>query len=297
MKQKIISTSIYVVFLLMVCTMVLMVGCSSGSLRVRKQLVSMPNSQLKMVLEKNLAATGGMDNWLKVRQLTANALSTILSRGGGRSLVQEVYKVDLSKAACSIAETSYEPGGALQEILSSSGSIKISRRINGKNLLYKADQLAGAAVRLRLLLQGFTGARGLLHNGVSLRYAGLDRKEGKLFHKVEVTGNLLPDGKTSGKNCDLLVLWFNTRSFQLDRLWLRYHLKQKTNTGNAVGYIAARVLGYKTVDMALDGSHSVSLKLPEQIEISYSNSYQQFSSSDIFILDISSWQGVVGKQH
>ncbi|MCK4627660.1 MAG: hypothetical protein KAT56_01585, partial [Sedimentisphaerales bacterium] len=137
--------------------------------------------------------------------------------------------------------------------------------------------------------QALTGCATLLREGLSLRYEGLERQGGRNNHKVEVSGRLLNRNKSTGglfekatfwKNRspektldDIAVLWINTETSLIERIWLRY---QKPHRPKEFGYMAVNVLDYEQVGK---------VKLPQRLEFVPTDEHQHFSRQNMMTVE------------
>ena len=102
-----------------------------------------------------------------------------------------------------------------------------------------------------------------------------------LAGKIEVTGALLPsptDDEYQGGN--LLVVWIESQTHQISRLWLRYYQRDKN-----FGYIALNIGNYENV--------AGGFLLPTYISYSHSDRHQQFSEQQMMTVEFQKLQTVM----
>jgi len=248
-------------------------GCASRIQKMQDRLDLLEDARLNSTIRKSIAASGGIDAWSSVRQITGDVIATIFETQEFRPMITQLHRiVPDDKVAISIA--SHEPGGVLQEQLDRKGVVSIMLD-RAKEPIHETDpdKLYGAAIKLRLLAQGMTGAAGLCREDLFLRYVGSERQGGRLMHKIEVTGALLgPAEQTDLDKAVLLLVWIDAETYLFDRLWLRYPL-----VDGKFGYIAANCENYQKLPEGL--------VLPSRIELVHSDKYQQFSHRGIMALE------------
>jgi len=207
--------------------------------------------QLNAVVRKNIEAMGGIDAWSRGQQIKARAIASVFEPDGSRSLLEQQHVIAIDTAgAFSVLISNDEPIGKSTEQLTNDGKV-IRRQQIGDSVvpLENQEELDGAKLKLSLEAHAMTGAAGLLQDGLSLRYVGLERKGGRLHHKIEATGQVLNRDLAEYKVVDdLLVAWVDAETYLFDRLLLRYQLPSKPDK---FGYIAVNVGDYQRAGRGL----------------------------------------------
>jgi len=257
---------------------VLTTGCANPTEKMWERLFELGDTRLQTVLQQSLAISGGVVAWSRLEQIDGQAIATVYEQTGGKALVDQQCQVKPGKKVA-LSLTSHEPAGVLTEVLNTKGNPRIFLQGLSKTQ-YETDpkKLYGAAIKLRVLMQAMMGPAGLLQEGLELRYAGQERKGGRLMHKIEVTGDLLPavsaDGYQAG---NLLVVWIDSQTHRVSRLWLRYYKHNKT-----FGYLALNIGDFEKV--------SGGLFLPRYIAYAHSDRHQQFSQQQIMTVEFQKLQ-------
>jgi hypothetical protein len=269
------------ILLVLLTAAVLTTGCANPVEKMRERIFALGDTRLKTALQQSLAVSGGLEAWGRLEQIDGQAIATVYEQEGGKAMIEQQCRFKPDKKVV-VSVTSHEPAGVLTEVLDRKGNPNIY--LQG---LAKAQQesdpekLYGAAIKLRVLAQAMMGPAGLLGEDMALRYAGQERKGGRLMHKIEVTGDLLPavseDGYASG---NLLAVWIDGQTHQIRRLWLRYYKHDKT-----FGYVALDIGDYEKV--------SGGLSLPRYIAYAHSDRHQQFSQQQIMTIEFQELQAEV----
>ncbi len=261
------------IWLALMAAAALTTGCSNPVEEMNERIFKLGDTRLKTVLQQSLSASGGVEAWGRLEQIDGHGIATVYEREGGKVLIEQQSQFKPDKKIV-VSVTSYEPEGVLTEVLDRKGNPQIYLQGMAQEQ-YERDpeKLYGAAIKLRVLGQAMMGPAGLLRDNLSLRYAGQERKGGRLMHKIEVTGDLLPavsdDGYTSG---NLLTVWIDDETHQIRRLWLRYYKHDKT-----FGYVALDIGNYEKIPSGLN--------LPRYIAYAHSDRYQQFSEEQIMTME------------
>ena len=134
-----------------------------------------------------------------------------------------------------------------------------------------------------------------------MRYVGLERKGGRLTHKIEISGEMIVGAKEEesspkprfdlssvgefvasfkGKNKeyegdDQLVVWIDSETYLIDRLLLRY--RDGLDPAEGFRYLGANVGGYQEV---VEG-----MALPRYIGVVRSDRYHQFSEQEVLRIE------------
>jgi len=267
------------IWLVLLAAAVLTTGCANPVERMRERVFRLGDTRLKTVLQQSLAVSGGIEAWGRLETIDGEAIATVYEREGGKALIEQQCQFTPGKKNVAVSLLSHEPGGVLTEVLDRKGNPHIYLQGQAKER-YESDpeKLYGAAIKLRVLAHAMMGPAGLLAEELSLRYAGQERKGGRLMHKIEVTGELLPaasdDGYTSG---NLLAVWIDGQTHQIRRIWLRYYKHDTT-----FGYVALDIGEYEKVPGGL--------MLPRYIAYAHSDRHQQFSQQQIMTIEIQNLQ-------
>ena len=263
-------------------------GCAGRADKMHEQLVKMPDVELHGIIRQGLAASGGLDSWAQTTQIDGDAIVTIFDNDRSKTFIEQQQKIVTTKNRLEIWLTSTSPQGTELERLSADG--KISMMLLGGQKPVKIDDpavLGGSLVKLKIISQAITGAAGLLQEGYRLQYAGLERQGGRPMHKIAVSGSLVRDQKAKkdkehpdDDNDELLVIWLDSQTQLVDRLWLKY---RKLGEPRQYGYIAAAVSEYAQVGS--DELDDNELVLPHRIEFLRCDQHQQFSQEAIMAVE------------
>jgi len=267
------------ILLVLLTAAVLTTGCSNPVEDMHERIFSLGDARLKTVLHQSLAVSGGIEAWGRLEQIDGEAIATVYEQEGGKALIEQQCRLKPAKEKIVTSLTSHEPAGVLTEVLDRKGNPNIYLQGLAK-VQYESDptKLYGAAIKLRVLSQAMMGPAGLLQEDLSLRYAGQERKGGRLMHKIEVTGDLLPAVSDAGDaSGNLLVVWIDGQTHRFRRIWLRYYKHDKT-----FGYIALDIGDYEKV--------SGGLWLPQYIAYAHSDRHQQFSQKQIMTIEFQKLQ-------
>lgn len=258
-------------------------GCADPAEKMRKRLGEVADMRLHSALRGSLAATGGLENWASLRRIEGDVLATVFEPDGQQVLVQQQHLI-VPGDKLSVKIYSNEPGGLLQEQLDRKGRVRLLIQGQVKALPpTDPDELRGTNIKLRLLAQALTGAAGLLREGYQLRYAGSERKGGRLMHKIEVTGPILGSSPPlEAADGNLLVIWIDARTSLVDRLWLRFRLDD-----GKFGYLAVNVDKYMKTPQGL--------LLPQYIVFMRGDEYQQFSERQLLLFEYQHLQVITEK--
>jgi hypothetical protein len=267
-------------YLLAALGMTLLLGCQSSEERMQERLAMLVDPRLSQAVRDNLTALGGLDAWLEVDTIRAQALTTLRNEAGGDSFLEQCYLLYYGES-CALTVETQEADAFSREMLLTNGTVQVF----SNNHLVGNDSVlvAGAAVKLRLVLQALTGSAGLLDNNFNLSYQGVERQAGKVMHKVEMSGPLVwpiypaPNVEKGQwvRPLDHLVLWIDAEKKLVERLWLSYPLDAK---GDKHGYLAANVSDYKQLESGI--------QLPTLIELVPGDRYQQFSQRKIVTIQL-----------
>ena len=266
------------IFLVLLAVAVLTTGCSNPVEDMHERIFSLGDARLKTSLHQSLAVSGGIEAWGRLKQIDGEAIATVYERAGGKALIEQQCGFRPDKKVV-VSVTSHEPAGVLTEVLDRKGNPNIYLQGLAK-VQYESDpaKLYGAAIKLRVLAQAMMGPAGLLGEELALRYAGQERKGGRLMHKIEVTGDLLPAVSDAGyASGNLLVVWIDGQTHRFRRIWLRYYKHDKT-----FGYVALDIGDYEKV--------SGGLWLPQYIAYAHSDRHQQFSQQQIMTVEFQKLQ-------
>ena len=250
-----------------------MVGCADPAEQMRERLGTVGDMRLHKALRSSIAVTGSIESWATVERIEGDALATVFEPDGEKVLVEQQHQV-IPGDNLQVSVTSNEPSGVLQELLDRKGRVRLLLQGQGKDAPpTEQDELRGTNIKLRLLAQALTGPAGLLREGYQLRYDGLERKGGRLMHKIEVTGPILGDEPLLvGTNGNLLVVWIDAQTSLVNRWWLRYKREE-----GKFGYLAVNVDKYQKTPEGL--------MLPGYISYIRSDKYQQFSERQLLLFE------------
>lgn len=271
----------------------LLAGCTNVERRMQERLSSQNERRVFTTLQGNMEATGGLALWSKVEQIEATAISTVFEPTGGQTLIEQHYVVR-PFGDITIESRSIESTGVLTEQMDRQGRAEVMQEGAqaaapgaDSDVQVQAAALAaaqGAAIKLRLLAEGFLGATGLLREDYNVRYGALEQQGGRLMHKIELTGALLEgDQGQSGRPGDLLVIWIDADTMLYDRMWLRYHMD-----ADVFGYMAVLLDEYKPTAQGL--------LLPRSLSFVRSDQYQQFSERRILLVELGKVEAVVSQK-
>jgi hypothetical protein len=267
--------------LVLLTAAVLTTGCSNPTKQMRERIFSLSDTRLKTVLQQSLAVSGGLEAWGRLDQIDGQAITTVHEPEGNQALIEQQCRF-LPDKKIGVSVTSHEPTGTLTEMLDRKGNPHIYLQgLADTQYETNREKLYGAAIKLRVLAQAMTGPAGLLAEDLELRYVGPERKGGRMMHKIEVTGALLPspsDDEYQGGN--LLVVWIDSQTHQISRLWLRYYQRDKN-----FGYLALNIGIYENVPGGF--------LLPTYISYSHSDRHQQFSEQQMMTVEFQELQTVL----
>ena len=278
--------------LLVAAAVLLVAGCGNSNETMRQRLGMLGDPRLDAAVRRNIEATGGLGAWAEIERIEGRAIATTFDTDGGRTLVEQRHTIlpgNPDKPVC-LTVVSNEPTGQLTERRGRNGLVRIKRTDNKRTIVEKdQNTLFGAQIKLFLEGQALTGCATLLREGLSLRYEGLERQGGRNNHKVEVSGRLLNRDKPAvgllekalfwKSNSpekildDIAVLWINTETSLIERIWLRY---QKPHQPNEFGYMAVHVLDYEQTG---------TVKLPRRLEFVPTDEHQHFSKQNMMIVE------------
>lgn len=256
----------------------LMAGCVNPTERMRKKVVSLPDARLKGILQQSLAVSGGIETWGRLEHIDGQAIATVFEQEDSKALIEQQCQF-LPGKKVAVSMTSHEPGGVMTEVLGSKGTAKIYVQGESKSQQESdPETIYASAIKLRVLAHAMMGPAALLGKGLSLQYVGQERQSGRMMHKIEVTGDLLPpvfdNEHTHG---DLMVVWIDDQTHRIRRIWLRY---LKPNA--PFGYLLLDIGNYKEV--------SGGLTLPRYIAYIHSDRHQQFSQQQIMTIEFQNLQ-------
>jgi len=260
-----------------VLTALQVAGCGGGGKMLVEHIDQLEDARLSDALRMNLTATGGMDAWLEMQRVHAEAVGTVTDADGGKSLVDQHHELSLLVPyALDIASTSSD--GIWLERYDAQGNVTLNLQGSEAVLDLDADVQQGTALKLRLMIQALTQSAGLLHPNWRLRYVGLERKGGRLTHKIEATGSIVNPTATEEylATGEQLVVWIDAKTLFFDRLWLRYR-RGAGEDADDFGYLAANLSIYK--------KQPGGLVLPTQVAIVRSDKFQQFSEREIMLVE------------
>ena len=262
---------------LLIGLMCVAAGCSGKTPTMRQRLGMLPDGRLDGPVRESLEAVGGPDLWDRLVRIDADALVTLFEQDSGRTLIEQHHEVTMGDDGFSVTSVTHEPTGQLRERLQGESAVEVELQRAGSNSQQTDPAiLMDAAVRLRIIAQAMTGSAGLLCADLDLRYVHLENKGGRLMHRIEGTGNLLGHDESRGSPfADLLVVWIDADSAQLNRLWLRYPDTAQESGG--FRYMAANVSDYRKLP---DG-----IVVPGRIELIRSDEMQQFSERRVMLIE------------
>jgi hypothetical protein len=250
-------------------------GCQNFTARIDQRLNNLADTRLATVLRTSIEKTGGIAARSQANCIEGDAIATVFDPNGNKSLIEQQHGVTETDTGFMVSVTSLDAKGVWLEQLNLKGKVIMVLQ-GGEKPFYEKDTAAlyGSAVKLRLLAQALTGASGLLPaKNLAVTYAGLDRKGGRLTHKIEAVGRMFDREQfPAGQENAMLVAWINAETFLLERLWLRYPLGD-----NKFGYLAANINKYHDA--------GAGLILPSSIEFVRSDQYQQFSEERIMTVE------------
>ncbi|MBN1844546.1 MAG: hypothetical protein JW810_02605 [Sedimentisphaerales bacterium] len=248
-------------------------GCASRGERMQKRLLDLGETRLVTVLRQSLAAAGGLEAWAGVTAIDGEAVSTVFEPDT-QALVEQQCRIEPTGEFL-VKVSSREPAGRLIEQLDDDGESQILLEGAAKTS-YEQDpqRLYGAAVKLFLLGRAMLGPAGLLEEPLSLRYAGLERKNGRLSHKIEVTGQFFSEAHQPKalQNGNLLVIWIDETTHRMDRLWLRYPKKPSE-------------FGYLSLQAGNFAAFEEGRILPKNLAFSFSDPYQQLGQQPLITME------------
>lgn len=251
-------------FLMIFLFLTALAGCGERANDMRARMGMLDDAWLDTVLRKNVVATGGVDKWVRLQRMEAEVLATLYGTAAGRSLVSQEHVI-AAVGELRIQVKSLEPEGILIEELDADGVCRVTRTEGGASMpITEATVVRGAKVRLLMLRQVMMGAAGLLEQPCKLRYLGQKRMGGRSMHMVEASEMMLGEQDAG----ILTVLWFDSETLLLDRLWVRYR-NDLAESDSEFGYLTANISRHQKTDEGLT--------LPQQIEFSRSDQKRQFN--------------------
>lgn len=276
-RTAVIKTAGYI---MVAAQALLILGCQSYEERMQERLNLLVDRRLSEAVRDNLSALGGLNAWLGVATMRAQALTTLRNESGGESFIEQCYIMNYGESPALTVETQ-EAEALSREVLLANGTIQVYS--DNQPVSSDAVVTAGSAVKLRLILQALTGSAGLFDKNFNLTYAGMERQAGKVMHKVEVSGPLVwpvyaqPNAAKEPwvRPLDRLVLWIDAEKNLVERLWMSYPLDFK---GEKRGYIAANTRNYSKLPSGI--------QLPALIELVPGDRHQQFSQRKIATIQL-----------
>jgi hypothetical protein len=242
-------------------------GCATPVEKMQKRLETIQDKQLFSVLNQSLEASGGLEKWANMCRIEGDVIVTVFDADGGKTLIeqQQVIRPVFKRG---VMVSSVEPEGTLLEQLEE-GVVRVVRQGGEKPLPEKDKEvLLGSAIKLVLLSHAVSGAICLVpEKDVTISYLGLERQGGRMNHKIEVAGLFYErEDLLTSTTPDKLVVWINTETNLIERLWIRY---PKDGDKGDYGFLAVNVDKYiKTAEGVV---------LPSYLEFVQSDQYQQFS--------------------
>lgn len=246
-------------------------GCTSRSEEMRVRMGSLGDTWLHTVVRKNIAATGGLERWARLDRIEAEAIATLFDADGGQSLVVQ-QQVIAAQGSAPMRIESQAPKGSWVEELQKNGDIRVFLALGGQKMAdTDLGTIRGAGLKLLLLRQSLLASVALLEHDCQLRYLGQERKAGRQMHIVEMTGHM----PGAGDSNVVMMLWFDSETFLLDRLWLRYR-NVPAGADDSFGYLAANISAYEKT--------SEGLILPTKIELLRSDEHQQLGEKRFIVV-------------
>lgn len=265
-------------------------GCASQSQKLRQKINDVRDSRLRDVIHKNVAAVGGLETWSRLRDIQAQVIATVFTPDAGRILIEQRHTFKPGPQFL-IRVESFETDGTFIDSLNHHGQVKLTTAQNSDDEFSRAasrEQFA-AGVKLFLESKALAGMLQLLNDDISGRYLNLQRKGGKISHKLEFIGSFIQRDTEADVVDEILVVWVNNETSLIERLWLRY---QKPDQPDAFGYLAVNVGAYRTIELP-DG---MSVTLPHLLEFAPSDSQQHFSQRHIVHLEFKQYRLRLGKK-
>jgi len=282
-------------------------GCTTRLERVQERLGTLEDPRLNEVVQRNIAATGGMEKWLSVVSLKGEVIATLFDAQRSETLVEQEHKIsiEIPTEPTLVTIVSKEPGGKLYEHLNQHGYV-ISKWSGAKGRTGRKNDIDSFAAGLKLLLEGqaITGCASALREGLTLNYLGENHQGGRFYHKIEISGRLLAQKapptlwqKVKGtfrrqketRLDDKMVLWISNQTSLVERIWLQY---QKPYSPQEFGYVAVQVTDYTKLPSGLI--------VPRRLEFVPSDANQHFSRLHIVIAEVQQWllkEKPAGKKH
>lgn len=260
------------------------IGCSNPTEELQLRMSRLDSTWLDTVVRKNIAATGGLDKWARLMRVESDALATLSGADGGESLITQQHVI-FPEGQLKMRMRSQEHDGWLVEELRRDDSATVVKHgTNDSMPLTDVGVVGGAQVKLLLLHQALLGGVGLLHQERPLRHLGQERKGGRMMHIVEVGGPT----EAEAEKGTLLVLWFDSETLLLDRLWLRYHNAPGDGSTVAFGYMGCQINNYvKTAE---------GLFLPQRIELVRSDEHRQFTEHRLMVIEYEQLRAVLAEK-
>jgi len=276
----------------LVVLMLLAIGCENNQQIMQQRLGKLGDPRLDAAVRRNIKALGGLEAWLDIDRIEGKAVATTFELDGGKSLIEQTHTIlpGIQDNPSAVTVNSEEPSGTFTEERNPKGKVSLWRSVGGERIYETAPEVLFGS-ELKLLLEGraLTGCTSILKDNLDLNYIGLERKGGRLNHKIEVTGRLLKRKEKSsgllGTSLfgpktprvrildDMLIYWINAKTMLIERIWLRY---QKPYKPNEFGYMAVNLADFKTVG---------SVTLPQRLEFVPSDEYQHFSQKNLFLVE------------
>ena len=169
-----------------------LLGCRSPLEKLQERMQLLSDERLVEVLERNMAVTGSLGLWSRVGGIEGEAITTIRESAGGSWYVDQSHQLTPRKRGW-LRVSSNLPEGVRHSQLDRKGRLKRELVLTGSG---ESQELTGGdwaeeAAKLRLVGQALTQGYGLLKEGWTLRYVGLERKGGRLTHKIEISGEMI----------------------------------------------------------------------------------------------------------
>ena len=250
-----------------------------------------------------MAVTGSFEMWSRVGGIEGEAIATIRESAGGSWYVDQRHQLTPRKRGWLRVSSNLPEGVGISQ-LDRKGRLKRELvRYDGKG---EGQELTGGdwaeeAAKLRLLGQAMTQGYGLLKEGWAMRYVGLERKGGRLTHKIEISGEMIAPAKAKKptpklrlelsifgemieslkgrdkeyEGDDQLVVWIDSETYLIDRLLLRY--RSDSEPAGGLRYLGANVGRYQEV--------AEGMTLPRYIGVVRSDRYHQFSEQETWRIE------------
>ncbi len=281
MNQRISFDSMKLKILLLVAMVAILPGCGKEFSKALG-LGLIGDRELHDVIRSNIESSGGFSTWSKVASLEARILATTQDIDGGETFLNQrhIYTPKISPSMISVTQS---PDGNWVENLTPESQVQMYVEHKEDQPEQDKDVLYGAGIKLALISQSVSQCFGLLRDGWDLSYAGLERRGGRVSHKIVMSGKILnrPVPRSIFNEIDEMVVWVDSETNLVDRVWLKFWMST-VNGHRQYTYLGANVKNYQ--------KDACGLMLPHYIGLVRCDEYQQFSESEILRLEYKSYQ-------